>query len=182
MQLGVERIHIRTTQPIKRGDNRLSKSWTNLRIENLSCREQVIGALNLVGLNTMTEQELSGAFLDVVRRDMRKVLIFQRVDQTRCNSNDFTKSRPGPAFRNPKRNLVCDALVAQNASLSVHVFLIGGAIGTDIDNALPALREFSLTISNKLMLLFTNTLKQDACRLITRVLWNELSLNRHLQD
>ena len=81
-----------------------------------------------------------------------------------------------------KRHFVRDALIASHATLGIHLLLIGGAIGTDIDNALPALREFSLTISNKLMLLFTNTLKQDACRLITRVLWNELSLNRHLQD
>ncbi len=44
------------------------------------------------------------------------------------------QSRPCPALRQLlKRYLVCDALLAQYPTFGVHALLIGGAIGTDLD-------------------------------------------------
>ena len=92
------------------------------------------------------------------------------------------KPRPRPPLGNPKRHFLRDTRLAQHAALGVDVLLIGGAIRTDVDDALATLGELGLSFGYELVLLFANSVEQDACGLVCGVLRHKLALDSHLED
>jgi hypothetical protein len=67
----VDRIHVRTTEPVNSNANALVEVWTDLGIENLARIEAMLGAPDAVLPDSPIRQEPTSVSLNVVGSDVR---------------------------------------------------------------------------------------------------------------